>query len=211
MILDTHIELLTSWKPPIVVGIGGSGPPKSYGYDQSFPEMRFFTNGSPYNNWLAANARPILPNTGKLSLSFELMIDANVASSAQAIEFDTRLSISGLNYNFSSQIDIAAGWQLQISDAAGGWVSTGYNVPKLAPLEYHSFLYQYSFDTTKKLYSTLEIEIDNAPYPIPSTLQNLAPQNLGWADSCSLQVQQDLGSKGGAFSQLMRNIQYAWS
>ena len=211
MILDTHLELLTSWKPPIVGPSIGGTPPTIYGYDQSFPQMRFYTNGPAYSDWLAANARPVLPNTGFVTLSFQLMIDGNVANAAQALEFDTRISVGGWNYNFSSQINIAAKWQLQISGADGGWANTGFTVPTLAPSVWHTFSYSYWFNTTTQKYSIISVTIDGAVYVIPPSLQNLSPQNLGWSDSCSIQVQQDLGSKGGAFSQLMRNIQYAWS
>lgn len=211
---DTYLELLTSWKPPNgdPAQVGGTGTPTSFGYDQSFPTMRFWTQGAKYNNWLAAIARPILPNTGNLQLSFMVMFDNPLAGEVQAREFDTRVSISNWNYNFSSQINMAEGGHLQISNQSGGWVDTGI-VLDLAPEAWHTFVYDYAFNVTTHKYSILSVTVDGIMYLIPTTLQNLTATQPSppWEDSCSLQVQLDIGSAGGGFSQLMQNIQYSWS
>ena len=216
MILDTQLELLP-FESHVGTGIGGV-PPTSYGSILYGIAVGFYTNGPAYANWLAAVHRPVLPNTGKLSLSFNLSVDPRANECAQALEFDTRVSIqdgSGKwNYNGSSQFNQAGGGAWQIVDANGDWVDTGFRPGKFTPLVKYPIKIDYSFDVTKHTSSVLGISIGgdiNQRFLVPAHMQNLAASNLGWADSCSLQVQLDLNSSGGAYSIYMRDIQYEWS
>lgn len=210
MIVDSDLQLRPDWEKHVGPDIGGISPDVS-GWDQSNPPyMRFFAQGKAYSDWLAAIHRPILPNTGNLQLSFDLMVDSLAGTYAQALEFDTRLSIAGFNYNFSSQVNYAEGGKLQISDVKGNWVDSGAVPGKLPILMPIRFLYVYKFDTIKKTYSTVSVSIAGKKYLIPARLQNLAAQPLKWDDSCSLQVQLDIGALPGAFSHSMNNVDLGW-
>lgn len=210
MIIDSDLQNVRTWKTEIA-NVGGKQPPDAYGIDQSVSGYaRFFTQGKPYSNILFALPRPILPNTGYLQLKSTLTVDSLTSTYAQALEFDTRVSVGKLNYNFSSQINYAERGMLQISAANGDWVDTGFAIGRLAPLVPHTLDYSYYFDTTTKKYSFLYLVLDGKRYVIPPKFQNLAPTSLDWEDTCNLQVQLDLGSMAGSFSHLMTDVRYVW-
>ena len=210
MILYPNLEAAPDWQVLTGSNIGGISPDK-FGINQKPGYIEFYTVGKPYADFLAALHLPLQPNVQNLSLQFELCLDGVAAYCAQALEFDTRVSIAGWNYNFSSQINYEEVGMLQIVNAAGKWIDTG-GVPGILPAHtWIPFKYTYTFDTTKHVFSLVAATINGNAYTIPSALKNVAASTLDWADSCSLQVQLDLNSGGGAFSHRMRNIQYAWS
>lgn len=213
-IIDTNLEIISGWEKHVGSDISGQQNPlvpDDYGFIQYPDCMKFWIKGKPYTQWLAALHRPLLPNTGHLSFSFELMTDSNAPEVAQAIEFDTRVSVGGLNYNFSSQINYYRGGLLQISGADGKWIDTNYTPGKLTSKVWHHIRCRYSFDINAHLYQTEEIRIgEDVERYIADPKNMIAPQNMGWKDSCSLQIQQDLGSSGGAFSIYIRNARYEW-
>lgn len=221
MILDTELQLTPGWKTHTQAdgsNIGGV-PPLSYGFLQGIPSaptaMLFHAQGSTvaggYADWEAFIDRPVLPNTGNLSLSFDLTVDGNAAQYAQAIEVDTILCVGGFKYNFSQQLSYAADGVIDIAQASGGWVSTGIVLGKLPAFVAHHFLFTYAFNVKTHSYSFVSVTVDGVVYPIPSALQNLTAQSTTWADGAMLQVQQDLNAQAGQFSMLIDNAQFAWS
>jgi hypothetical protein len=210
MITDSQLQAITGWKQEVGANIGGVSP-TSYGFYLFGEMMVFYTEGTAYADWLAAISRPICPNSGKLSLAFEVIVDEDSLTSAQALEFDTKLSIASYIYNFSSQLNYAEGGTLQISNAAGSWIDTGFKPGKLTPLTWHTFVFNYSFNTSTKTYSFVSAEIDGVLYTIPANLQNLKAVESNWADSANFQVQLDLNSVGGSFSEALQNVEYVWN
>lgn len=213
MIVDSDLQLRPDWKKLVGPEISGKPnyvAPDVYGIDQSSPYARFYTQGKADANWLAGLSRPILPNTGNLELSFTLILDSLVSLYARCLEFDTRICKDKIGYNFSAQINIQAGWKLQISDVTGLWVDavTVGKLPALVPIPVS---FTYKFDFTKKTYSTISATIAGKKYVIPAKLQNFAATPLNWDDSCNLQVQQDTGDLPGSFSQTMTNVKFSWS
>lgn len=208
MIRDTDLQLLP-WETHIGSNIGGQ-PPTSYGTILLPDCCQFFTAGKAYADWLAAIHRPICPNTGYLTLSFGLMTDLLCESQAQALEFDTRISVAGMNYNFSAQFNYAEGGAFQIVDAKGNWVDTGWKPGKFVPYVWYPVTFAYGFDVTKKAYSFLSASVGMGVFQIPKLMQGMAAQSLSWADSCSLQVQLDLSAAGGAYSIFTRKMEYQW-
>lgn len=215
MLRDCNLEYQKTWETKTGPDISGTPKPiipDKTKIDQSNGKyIVLSTQGKAYADWMAALHRPVLPNTGKLSLSFELTLGEEAVDLGGEFEFDTRLAIGGFNYNFSSQINCTEGWHMQISDVKGLWVDSGMNVGKLAPLIPHNFVYSYVFDITAKKYSFTTISIDGKLFFVPSKLQGLIAGKFDWADSCSLQVQQDIGPVAGGYSQAMRNIHYDWT
>lgn len=209
MITDSNLQALSGWKKEVGSNIGGVSP-TSYGFFQYGSMMVLYTEGPKYADWLAAISRPICPNTGNLSLSFQVMVDADSLTAAQALEFDTKVSIATYIYNFSSQINYAEGGTLQISNALGNWIDTGFKPGKLSAGVWHSFVYQYKFDTTAKAYSIVSVELDGVIFPIPGNLGNLKAGQSNWADSANLQIQLDLGPQGGTFSEIIQNAEFQW-
>lgn len=209
MIIDAELEKRADWEKKVGADIGGVSP-TSYGWNQWPDCMKFYTSGKAYSDWLAALHRPVLPNTGNLALSFDLMTDSFAPQCAQAIEFDTRVSLAGMNYNFSAQVNYALGGVLQLSDAKGNWQDTDFRPGKFLPFVWTPIRMVYQFDTHLQIYATVEVRIGLQRWKSPTKIA-LAPLPLNWEDSCSLQIQQDLGSTGGAFAIYIRNAQYEWS
>lgn len=210
MIIDDQLELLP-WEAHVGADIG-SVSPVTYGWRLT-PEnvVEFYTTAPSYADWLAAVHRPICPNTGKLTLEFDLATDSFAVTAAQALEFDTRVSIAGMNYNLSSQFNYNKNGVFQISNQAGSWIDTAWIPGKFNPYQWYTIVYSYSFDTVAKTSSFLSASLDGKVFVVAAALQNVPATNLGWADSCSLQVQQDLAAGGGHFAMWLRNIRYIWS
>ncbi|MHB1937432.1 MAG: hypothetical protein ACYCOR_12715 [Acidobacteriaceae bacterium] len=221
MILDTQLQLNSGWKTHTQAdgsNIGGV-PPVNYGFAQCLPgaptAMLFHMQGSTvaggYADWEAYLDRPVFPNTGNLQLSFDLAVDENAAQYAQCIEIDTILCLGGFKYNFSHQLNYAAGGVIDIAGAAGGWVSTGNAIGHLTPNVAHHYVLSYQFGAATHVYSFAGIEIDGVAYAIPAALQNLTAQATAWSDGAMLQVQQDLNALAGQFSMTLDNVQYQWT
>jgi hypothetical protein len=207
-IIDASIETLP-WEKHVGKDIGGVSP-TSYGWNDLAEARELYIAGPAYADWLAACHRAILPNDGNLSLVFDVMTDSAAPQVAQALEFDTRLSVLGLNYNFSSQFNYQTGaWQ--ISDDKGNWVNTGWKPGKFQPDIWYGVQFDYSFNLAAKKFAYLGARAGVKQFLVPSALQNISPIPLNWADSCSLQMQLDLSSTGGAFSIFVRNVRYLWS
>lgn len=217
MIID-NFQLETGWKSHTQADgsqIGGV-PPVDYGMT-TLPggAILFHTQGSTvpggYADWEAYISRPILPNAGYLMLSFDITVDSDAATYAQAIETDTILCLGGWNYNLSMQLNYALGGMLQIAGSGGRWVNTGIAPGKLSPNVKHHYDLAYAFDTTAKKCSFLSISLDGTIHSISSSLQNVLATNNKWSDGVIFQVQQDLNGKAGKFSMLIDNAQYVWS
>lgn len=209
--IDSGIERAPNWES--IVGIdkvGGVNLPTAYGWLDLADAKQFYIQGPAYSNYLAACPRPIMPNTGKLSLLLEVMVDENATHVAEALEFDTRISIGGLNYNFSSQFNYATGFW-QISNQEGGWTNTEFVFSEPDPWTWTSLRFDYSFNLATLKYSYLSMRAGNLNYYVPPSMGNLTPTKLGWTDTCNLQIQQDLAAEGGAFKLFTKNIGYVWS
>jgi len=209
MIIDPNLEKIAPWKMLTGPSIGGVTP-TSFGMNYLDDATEFYTSGPAFADWLAAISRPVLPNSGKLSLLFTLRTDANAPNLAQALEFDTRLSIGGWNYNFSSQFNYAEGgmWQLALS---GHWTDTGFKPGKFTPDVKYPLRIDYAFDTTKQVGSVLGIHVGVKQFAVPAGMQNQPATDLKWADGANLQCQLDLASAGGAYSIYLSDVEYQWS
>ena len=219
MIVDQQIQMQDGWGTHAGGNIGGVAP-AIYGVLVSPPgnptARLFYTAGSSLPGGYADVEhyvlRPLLPNTGNLTLSFDLMVDGNAAKNAQAEETDTILCVDGYNYNFSVQINVALGGVLQVANAGGSWVSIGSGPRTLAPHMWHRFVIAYNFDTVKHVGSVMSISIDGVNYAVPPiALRNVPAQLKNWADGALFQVQQDLTAAAGEFAMLIDNAQYMWS
>jgi hypothetical protein len=171
---------------------------------------RFFTTGPAYSDGLIALKRPICPNSGYLTLSFKLMTDLFTSELAQALEFDTRISVSQLNYNLSSQFNYQEGGTFQIVNSKGTWVDTGYNPGKFQPYLWYPVTLAYGFDLAAKAFSFLSVNVGLGAFQIPKALQNIPAEPLAWEDTCNLQVQLDLAATGGSYSIYLSQINYSW-
>lgn len=218
MLKDVLIEQDTNWSTRVGPTIGGV-PPTTYGmklHPLDSPIREFYVKDPPWANWLAYSERKVLPNTGKLSLLYELFVDSNSLIVTQAIEFDTKLAIGGFIYNFSSQFNYVTGqWQ---ASGVGGWKDTGWKFGKFTPGVPYRMQFDYAFDIVKKTYGFMHVkalsdhpDANTGSFTPPFTpFQSFTAEATNWTDTCNIQVQQDLNGGGGAFSIYMREIAYQW-
>ena len=216
MIIDGPIETET-WGSHTGPDIGGVAPDnfgmRLHPLDPAIRE--FYTQshkpaaGEPYADVLYSCHRKVKPNTGNLALAFDLYVDENAATVAQANEFDTKVAIGHKMCNFSSQFNYATGfWQVS---GTPGWKNTGFKFGKFTAGICYRMRWDYKIDLAAQTYSFIRIKAGTAVYNVPAEFQNFPMKASTWADSCSLQVQQDLNKNGGGYSLYMRNIRYIWS
>lgn len=132
-----------------------------------------------------ATPRPILPNTGNLSLLLGMTVSPEALTSANVIETDILIVTGGFKFNLSAQRHIATG-QLDI----GNWTDTGVRVGQIVPNHLYSVRWNYAFDTVKHVCSVLSYEADGALFPI--TLPPVPATPCNWLEGAYLQLQ--LGS-----------------
>jgi hypothetical protein len=218
-ITDPNIHLRQNWNSHVQTdgsNIGGV-PPLHYGMVRGLAgnpgSTLFYTEGSSvpggYADCEFYTSRPVMPNTGNLSLTVQFAVDENHAVNAQALELDTILCLGGYNYNGSLQINNAEEGMVQIAKADGGWVDTGFKVD-VAPNKAHVLVVLYGFDSGKKVSSVVSVGFDGDYYPISPTLQNIPAQQKNWSDGAIFQVQLDLNKLAGNFSVRMDDAHYDW-
>lgn len=207
--VDNDLCFLGNWDAPHTGSDIGGVPPTNCGTILRAGGWReFYTQGGPWACWLTAVHRSVMNKVGPLSIPFVLMTDHQAPICAQAIEIDFIVAIGGLKGNGSTQINYAEGGNWQIVDASGKWVDTGINPGKLVP--WVQYPMEISYDFGNKQFSVESLTLCGETYHVPQSMQNLDMQSTDWADSASVQVQQDLGAAGGAFSIFMKDLAIDW-
>jgi hypothetical protein len=210
--IDNDLELRTDWEihvGPDISGVANPPLPTSKGWRDLAGTREFYVKGPGGADVLYAVHRPLQSNAGIVKLSFDLMTDVSTVSVGRCLEVDTIFTFNKLKYNCSSQFNNASG-VFEISNASGGWVSTGLKVQRFTPFQWYSLQFEYWFDSVAKRYSFLAMTLNGKKFSIPLNLQNLAAIATDWADVISLQVQLDVDTAGGGFSIFTRKMQYIW-
>ena len=208
MIVDTNIQALPNiWGTRVGADIGGKVP-SAYGITQGTPcnlsAALFRTSGEPYSDWLAYSERWIPPSASLFVMDFDLWLDGRVGIAAQCLEFD----LKSRTFNFSSQLNIQAGWLWQV-DKAGIWVNAGPVTP-LAPYVKHHFTIAGKFSAT--VYSPISVTIDGVVHAVPAALQNQPATNTDWAAGvANVQIQQDANVTGGEFQTQIDGLNLSWT
>lgn len=210
--IDNDLELRSDWEThvgPDVSGVSNPPLPTATGWRDLVGAREFYVKGPGGADVLYAVHRPLLARSGIVHLTFDAMTDVNALAQMRCFEIDTIVTGNKFKSNCSSQFNNASG-MFEISNANGGWVSTGVKVARFAPFQWNSFQYDYWFDQTTKRYSFLAVSLNGRKFPIPLNLQNLTAIPTDWADVISLQVQLDIDTSGGGFSVFTRKMQYVW-
>ena len=217
MITDATLEIY----PATVVNNTSVNPIPADGY------ISLLTNGvlgtyliasQPNGGALWKINRPYLPNTGKLSLSFNWILSTEALLYGRCFEFDTRpTDQAGWTYpcDFQFILQSNALYMYVATGVAAGkiqWQSTGSSLPLPAAGMWTWIGIDYALDTVKHVCSILEVSNGSLKIPIPANLQNQPAVQIGWqAGTVTLQKQLVNGPAAGAFSDGMKNIQYAWN
>lgn len=133
------------------------------------------------------------PASGLITFCGMLALSPSSLQGANAIEIDTMLSGQNILYNMSSQNSYAwSAGRLQVNNAAGGWVDTDINLGQYEPEMWHSFVWEYSWDSQRQICRKIAFTVDGMRYPIPSNLATIPGISQAWAAGLLLQLQ--LGS-----------------
>lgn len=207
------IELLDGWQEHLGKLAGGDNP-AFFSQDINYPSLgRRLEIAGMVGKWCNALAYKIMPwvaGCQQLDWEFDVLFDSGAAL-ANCFEFDTRFETpDGYDLNCSSQIVQSKGGKLQISNAAGSWVDTGYSVPITPATSYH-FKYSYWYDLSTHTYGISRITITPAGgadqvYAISRNLQALAGQQLKWTSGIYIQVQLDTTDNGASFGHIVSNM-----
>lgn len=211
---DTQIQSLPNWSfhlPNDGSNIGGKMPDR-YGYCQGIPGFfpsatLFYVAGPAYATVEHYINRPILLNTGSLSMFFNLTVDENTLAVGRLIETDVILTTAGLTYNLSLQfLKGNLGWGVQVVDAAGNWIDSGITV-QIASGTVHKVQIGYQFGAGVS-------QVVSYQFDAISTVAPLGPkipaQKRGWADGAIIQVQQTVDQAGGSYSVAVDDLGLEW-
>lgn len=170
--------------------------------------LLFGIQGQPgkYCGWLSAFKLPWYPTTGHAQLEFDLTIDPNALTVAQALEFDFLVSRNGFNYLFGFEVLIQDGNQLQISNPAAGWQAKFPGPASLTPLKPTHFRLSYKWDENAHPFSFMGVNIDGVDYPIPLGQNPQTASNPKWSDVFIIQVQLDTPPSAGSYWLILDNV-----
>lgn len=215
---DRKLHKLTTWKAQISQAINAGPAPTNYG-SISLPKCRAFSiAGPPWSGYLNSISRPICPNSGLVTLAYDIKIDEACYDLCNIIETDSRISIGGNNYNGSLQNNFSEGGMIQVNgfDKNGKdiWIDTGFKPGKYVPGVWYPVNICYRFSTILKTMSIISCRIGNQFFVLPTMLQNLTvtrPTPL-WADSINCQWQLGVGKNAALtpFTTFARRMRYIW-
>jgi hypothetical protein len=218
MILDTQLQALPGqYRTAAQIPIGGVAP-VSYsmnivpGKRQSLLLTTGGSTGKPTDYpaamWSPLTPRPILTNSGILSLEIEYLAGGNLAG-CNVIETDTLIVQGGYKYNGSGQFNLASGFQ--IVNEAGLWVTVPNANPLLLANTRRTVKWTYLINTNAKTLSVVTIECDGETYDVPTGLQNVPAQSSTWLTGVYSQVQLGSMPNGLPWALAVREMQLAWN
>lgn len=217
MIIDTNLE---QYPTPIFTDASVTpNPPQSFVPVLAPDGLHTYIAGvaGKYTGGLWHIVRPVLPNTGKLTMSWLYNPDAALTQGCQAIEFDPRVTNgSGSVFAMDNQFVLKNGvldWQ--VSPNGNDWADTGFDfaIPSAGILTPMSLTT--AFNLSAGTYSFISAAIGSMAHTITaSAFQNLPMLNLKWTanpNQLIFQKQLDCINAAVAFSDVMENIEANWS
>lgn len=151
-----------------------------------------------------ATPLPIPPNSGPVSLRFDMWPDEGV-DTANVFESDLLIVTGGFKYNLSGQRHAVSG-QIDI----GNWTDTGIEAGPMEPNEKCTIRWDYAFDTAKKVCSVRHYAADESIYAIPASLQNMAALPCNWEEGAYIQIQLGSLPSGAPWSMRLGRIRLEW-
>jgi hypothetical protein len=191
-------RLVPAKKTTLLCWTSGNSQPGSYPAVEFYPAQAGVLNG-------VAEPRQIPVNTGNVSLSYGLDIDAGTPTNANVIETDLLIVTGGMKYNLSGQRHVATG-QIDI----GNWTSTGLLLGALKPNVQHKVKWAYSFNLTAKTCSVVSYECDKMVSQVPTSLGNMPATASNWTPGVYVQVQLGSLPAGAPWSILVSNLKISW-
>jgi len=166
-------------------------------------------------------ARPIPPGATNLNQTYIFTVDSDYAANCNSTENDDIFTIpdpknpaNGMNLNGSIQTNNAEGGELQISDAASGWINTGIFPGIFTPFPaVHTLKTLYQLNRPGGIVLVNGFLYDEASYPLAPSLGTIVGADKGWADlnKVMLQIQQMLKIGGTKYQITYQHINLTWS
>jgi hypothetical protein len=127
---------------------------------------------------------------------FYVNLDAQAASSAQALEYDQFQFVGGYNYMIGTECNYAAGVWDTWNEFAGSWIHTTIPCPKFTSGTWHHIQMYVTTDHSNHTYTYKTFVVDGKSY----TLNQTQPaKNLGWGDNIGVQYQLDVDASGAGY------------
>ena len=147
----------------------------------------------------------LLPAISKIAFSYQIRLSQDAARYSDGQENDLMITDSAANLYNGSCRKLGGLWQ--VVNAAGAWVSTGFDPGPFAPDEWTAVTVNYLLNWATKTIAVLSIEDIGVLFTIPSPFAKASTPNSGWAPSIiDWQAQETVGAVPGAFSRDTRNV-----
>jgi hypothetical protein len=216
MIIDTNLEQYPT--PTFTDSSVTPNPPAAFVPILAPDGLHTYIAGvaGKYTGGLWHIVRSVLPNSGNLSLSFLYNPDAALAQGAQAIEFDLRVTdgsgnVAALDNQFVLTND-KLDWQVSLN--GDSWTDTGlgFAIPPAGILTPFTLIGAFNFTAGTYSFGSAVIGSEAESLTEPQ-FKNLPVLKLNWLPGNQLvfQKQLDCINAAVAFSDVMKNIQAAWS
>jgi hypothetical protein len=205
MILDVDLQKLPSSRHVNSDGSGiGGVDPLFYGSHlcvgpEAHESLLLYSEGNtgtaedyPAWMWYLTTPRPILPNTGRLMLTYDFSL---YGADFNTFETDILPVVGGKKYQGSGQYVKGVGFQT--TNAAGQWVTVGFDpVANLLDTGRHTVSWFYELDTVGETMSTTAIVFDSKSFQV-AVNQKIPATPTNWADN-TVTLQLQLGSTPAA-------------
>lgn len=164
---------------------------------------------------------PVLPDTALpyVGLDLEFFLSEAAVAFLRCLEIDLKVSMlpappNGVIANvcdFSSQIELFNGGNLQIDNQAGTWTDAGSAFGALPVGVWVPWSSRYLIDAPNSKYSVLSVAVAGVAKKIAAALQGLGYQKTNWAANSETQFQLDNNTVPAAMAVQYRNIYQTYS
>lgn len=175
----------------------------------------------PYAGALVHCGQPVPPQAlPYIGVDLQFMLSEEAAAFLRCLEVDLKVAMTGAPAggtaqnlcDFSSQIELYNGGQIQIDNQAATWADVpNRKTGPLTPDVWIPWAGRYLIDAANKKYSVLGFNINGTGYSIPATMQGLAWQTTNWSQVAQVQLQLDNNTVPAAFVVRYRDITLTWS
>ena len=216
-VVYANLEKTNNWSKCSAANCSGGNPAGSYyaAPNQTTPSLdgsstMFNISGGSYSDDLFSATAGVNPNASHYILDWNVYTDSNTYNLAQALEFDFIQVSGGLKFNFSSECNYAVGTWDTWNEVTQSWVHSNIACTKFAPNTWHHLRWYYERVGTQTHY--ISLTIDGVTYPVANQVALQPAPATNWANGAlAFQVQQDLNSSGGSFTEWVdKATLYAW-
>jgi hypothetical protein len=152
-----------------------------------------------YNSGVWANAlwwQKVGKQNSASNFLWDFYVQVDDDSPIQSLEFDSFQFLSGYNYMFGSQCNLAAKkWDVW-DELDGKWVHTSVACASFTPNVWHHIQWYVTRSTSAQTYTFQTLVVDGTSYTVDMTY---SAKNVGWSDNVGVQYQLDVNATGNGY------------